>query len=70
MCLTLFLRHKDDILEIDDISILATLFRSIVKDADATNCHEFIASIFRVPGSLKRRTIERLRAKITSKNIK
>lgn len=67
MCLTLFLRHKDEILQCDDISVLATLLRSIVNDADATNCHEFIENIFRVPGTLKRTIIERIRAQIFQK---
>ncbi|XP_031635302.1 growth hormone-regulated TBC protein 1-A isoform X2 [Contarinia nasturtii] len=69
VCLTLFLQHKDDILECDDISVLANLFHSIVKDADATNCHEFINNIFHVPGVLKRTTIERLRVQINSKTV-
>lgn len=49
--------------------MLAALLRTIVKDADATNCHEFIDSIFRVPGTLKRSTIEQLRAQISKQNI-
>lgn len=67
VCLTLLLQHKDEILECDDISTLAPLFRTIVKDAQVTNCHAFIESIFRVPGTLKREFIERLRVQVAAK---
>lgn len=50
--------------------MMATLFRSIVKDANATNCHEFVDSIFHVPGTLKRSTIERIRIQISSEIMK
>lgn len=65
--LTLFMQNKDDILECDDISTLATLLRSMVKDATATNCHEFMDTIFQVPGTLKRTTIEEIRTRIGAK---
>lgn len=61
VCLTLFVSHKDEILECDDISALANLFRNIVKDSTVTDCHQFMESIFRIPGALKRKEIERLR---------
>lgn len=65
--LTLLLQHKDEILENDDIATLAPLFRTIVKNANVTNCHAFIENIFRYPGSLKRATIERLRTEVAAK---
>ena len=61
VALTLIIRHKNEILTGDDISALADLFRGIVKNDAVTNCHEFINSIFIVPGKLTRRDIERLR---------
>lgn len=65
--ITLFLQHKDEILDCDDINTLAQLLRSIVKDADATDCHDFIQNIFRVPGTLKRTEIERIRAQVSTR---
>lgn len=65
--LTLLLQHKDEILENDDIATLAPLFRTIVKNANVTNCHAFIENIFRYPGTLKRETIERFRTEVAAK---
>lgn len=46
----------------EDISALANVFRDIlVNDSIVTNCHEFMQSIFVVPGTLKRSDITRLR---------
>lgn len=45
----------------EDISELANLFREIVNNSIVTNCHEFMQSIFVVPGTLKRSDIKRLR---------
>lgn len=56
--LTLLLRNKDAILACDDITVLADLFRTIVKDANTTNCHAFMENIFRVPGRLGRKDIQ------------
>lgn len=66
--ITLFLQNKSAILECDDINDLANLFRVIVKDSRVTNCHEFIETIFRTPGTLKRSEIERIRNKSRSPN--
>lgn len=60
------MNNKDDILESDDISELAPLFRNMVKDPYVTNCHEFIENIFRVPGTLKRETIDSLRTQLAA----
>lgn len=63
----MLVQHRDEILDCVDLNALAQLLRSIVKDADTANCHEFIKSIFRVPGTLKRIEIERIRAQVASK---
>lgn len=65
--LTLLLQNKEEILENDDIATLAPLFRTIIKNENVTNCHEFIENIFRYPGTLKRATIERLRTEVSAK---
>lgn len=50
-------------METEDISALANIFRQIVvNDSIVTNCHEFMESIFVVPGTLKRSDITRLRS--------
>ncbi|KAJ6634885.1 Growth hormone-regulated TBC protein 1-A [Pseudolycoriella hygida] len=63
--LTLLLNQKDAILQTEDISSLANLFRDMLKGQTVTNCHQFINSIFTVPGTLKRSEIEMLRRKVT-----
>lgn len=62
VCLTLIIGHKSEILAAEDIAALANLFRAIVKDEKATDCHTFMESIFRVPGKLTRKEIEAKRA--------
>lgn len=64
--MTLLLQHRDEILDCDDINSVAQLFRTIIKDADATNCHEFMKNIFQVPGKLKRSDIEQIRAQVST----
>lgn len=59
--LTLILAHQNEINGCDDISALASLFRDKLKSPGLIDCHEFIKSIFVVPGKLQRRTIEELR---------
>lgn len=54
---TLFLEHRNEIMACDEITVLAALLRNIVKNADTTNCHEFMQKIFRIPGRLRRRDI-------------
>ncbi|XP_037925249.1 growth hormone-regulated TBC protein 1 isoform X2 [Hermetia illucens] len=60
--ITLIVAHRNVILQADDISVLAELFRNeIIKGEIATDCHNFMKNIFKVPGNLKRRDLERLR---------
>lgn len=49
----------------EDIIGLAELFRDMVKSPTVTDCHTFMASIFKVPGSLKRTDIERIRMSVS-----
>lgn len=62
--LTLLLSQKDAILQTEDISGLANLLRDLCKGPMVTNCHQFINSIFTVPGTLKRSEIEILRRNV------
>lgn len=50
---------KDDIMNTNDISELADLFRNISKDPRMLDCHSFMASMFKI--KLKRSEIEALR---------
>lgn len=65
VCITLIISHKSEILECDEITALANLFRRIVRDEAVTDCHRFMDSIFSVPGTLRRRDIEQLRQTVT-----
>lgn len=62
--LTLLLSQKDTITQTEDISSLANLLRDMLKGQMVTNCHQFINSIFSVPGTLKRSEIEVLRKNV------
>ncbi|XP_037039508.1 growth hormone-regulated TBC protein 1-A [Bradysia coprophila] len=62
--LTLLLSQKDAILQTEDISGLANLLRDMLKGQTVTHCHQFINSIFTVPGTLKRSEIEVLRRNV------
>lgn len=56
------MRQQSEILKCEDMSSVADLFREMDKIPLSTDCHNFIASIFKVPGTLKRSQIERIRA--------
>lgn len=59
--LTLLVRAELAIEQADDVVAVAALLQDIVKGPDVVDCHRFMQSIFRVPGTLKRTDIERLR---------
>lgn len=59
--LTLLISQQLAIEQADDIVALAALLQDIVKGPPVVDCHRFMDSIFRVPGTLKRTDIERLR---------
>ncbi|XP_053694292.1 growth hormone-regulated TBC protein 1-A [Sabethes cyaneus] len=52
---------KQEILATDDISTLIGLFRALEKNTTLMDCHRFMRSIFKLPGSLKRSQIDALR---------
>lgn len=64
--LTLLVGQQLAIEQSEDIVALATLLQDIVKSAAVVDCHQFMESVFRVPGTLKRTDIERLRRTATS----
>lgn len=68
--ITLFLLHKNAILAANDISTLANVFREMLKSEIVTNCHEFMQSIFTMPGTLKRSEIKHLRTELAKQKIK
>lgn len=60
--LTLILHYKDEILQTEDISVLAEIFRNVIKSSMAVDCHSFVEKMFKL--KLKRRQIEFLRQEI------
>lgn len=40
----------------------------MLKDSMVTNCHEFMKSIFKIPGTLKRNDIEKIRSILSKSN--
>ncbi|XP_059611667.1 growth hormone-regulated TBC protein 1-A [Phlebotomus argentipes] len=61
---TLIMRHRDTLMATEDISQLANVFREMLQSAMVTNCHEFMSSIFTIPGNIRRRDIESLRTQV------
>lgn len=57
VCLTLIISNRQELLAAEDIAALADLFRALVKNERTTKCHEFMQSIFTVPGKLRRSEI-------------
>ncbi|XP_055699679.1 growth hormone-regulated TBC protein 1-A isoform X2 [Phlebotomus papatasi] len=62
--ITLILRHRDTLMATEDISQLANVFREMLQSPMVTNCHEFMNSIFTIPGNIRRRDIESLRTQV------
>ncbi|XP_055689479.1 growth hormone-regulated TBC protein 1-A [Lutzomyia longipalpis] len=67
--LTLVLRHRDTLMATEDISQLANVFREMLQSTLVTNCHEFMSSIFTIPGNIRRRDIESLRSQVVQNDI-
>ncbi|CAB3359199.1 Hypothetical predicted protein [Cloeon dipterum] len=61
VALTLVGLNTDALLKCDDLASLIMCFKAVTQDALVTDCHTFLQSIFKVPGSLKNSTIARLR---------
>lgn len=58
---TLIVSNKAALMAAEDITALANLFRALVKDERTVNCHDFMQSIFVVPGKLTRAEIANAR---------
>ncbi|KAG8277167.1 hypothetical protein J6590_049124 [Homalodisca vitripennis] len=58
---TMIARHRDSLSNCEDFTALAECFKGIAHDSFTIHCHHFIKSIFKVPGTFKSSTIERLR---------
>uniref|UniRef100_A0A182IQ87 Growth hormone-regulated TBC protein 1 n=1 Tax=Anopheles atroparvus TaxID=41427 RepID=A0A182IQ87_ANOAO len=67
--LTLVVRLRQELLALDDISTLIGQFRSLEKSPVLMDCHEFMKSIFKVPGNLRRSQINALRQKFYSERM-
>lgn len=65
VALTLIKRNKCNLLACQDFTTLAECFKEITKDSIVLKCHDFMQSIFKVPGSLPGSTIIKLRTKIS-----
>ncbi|XP_059486893.1 growth hormone-regulated TBC protein 1-A [Neocloeon triangulifer] len=70
VALTLVGMHIDALLRCEDLAALITCFKAVTQDALVTDCHAFLQSIFKVPGSLKNTTISRLRSECAERNKK
>ncbi|KAJ9588763.1 hypothetical protein L9F63_017950, partial [Diploptera punctata] len=64
VCLTLIKRNQVSLLQCSDFSSLAECFKEITRDSLVVQCHEFMQSIFKVPGSLPRSMIVKLRTRL------
>ncbi|XP_043275362.1 growth hormone-regulated TBC protein 1-A-like isoform X2 [Venturia canescens] len=69
VALTLIKRNKENLISCQDFSLLAECFKDITKDSIVLQCHDFMQSIFKVPGSMSGGTIAKLRAKVTQERI-
>lgn len=52
------------------MSELLNVFRRVIKSPMALDVHQFMQSIFTVPGSMKRSQIEKLRTQINKSRLK
>lgn len=67
VCLTLFKTHQDEILQSEDMTQLADVFRDMVQDPAVIDCHQFMKNIFSMPGKITRTQIYNLRVQINNK---
>nr|CAD7200506.1 unnamed protein product [Timema douglasi] len=70
VCVTLIKRNKDSLLQCDDFSSLAECFKDITRDSLVLQCHNFMQSIFKVPGSLSGNMLSTLRTKLSEQRRK
>jgi len=67
---TLILRCRSEIITTHDMSELLNVFRRVIKGPMVLDVHQFMHSIFTVPGSIKRSHIEKLRNQINKTKLK
>lgn len=67
---TLILRSRSEILKTHDMSELLNVFRRAIKGPQVLDTHQFLSSVFTVPGRLKRSDIEKLRTQINKTRLK
>lgn len=65
--LTLIKLNERALLDCTDLSTLITCFKTITRSPAVLHCHSFMTQIFKVPGTLKRSTIESLRLEVEKK---
>uniref|UniRef100_A0A914UQ73 Growth hormone-regulated TBC protein 1 n=1 Tax=Plectus sambesii TaxID=2011161 RepID=A0A914UQ73_9BILA len=63
VALTLILQNKARFLACKSFTSATDLFKQIIKEPAAINCHDFMQNIFTVPGTLSMSTIAQLRVK-------
>lgn len=66
VALTLIRLHKEEILRSRDLAEIVGCFKNMGNHVDVINCHVFMKEIFKLPGSLSSRTLEKLRRKHSS----
>ncbi|XP_012278992.1 growth hormone-regulated TBC protein 1-A isoform X2 [Orussus abietinus] len=69
VALTLIKRNRENLLSCKDFSTLAECFKEITKDSIVLRCHDFMQSIFKVPGSFPGSLIVKLRTKISQQHM-
>ncbi|XP_067013808.1 growth hormone-regulated TBC protein 1-A [Anabrus simplex] len=69
VCLTLIRRNRDNLLHCTDFTSLAECFKEITRDSLVLQCHDFMQSIFKTPGSLPASTIMKLRTKLSQQKL-
>lgn len=61
VCITLIKRHSNLLLRSRNFSELMEVFRKMTSDTVTLDCHQFIDSIFKEPGSFSRSLLSKLR---------
>ncbi|GLG92868.1 hypothetical protein R5R35_003282 [Gryllus longicercus] len=69
VCITLIKRNREQLLQCSDFSSLAECFKEITHDSLVMQCHDFMQSIFKTPGSLPASSISRLRTKLAQHKL-
>uniref|UniRef100_A0A8D9EUY4 Growth hormone-regulated TBC protein 1 n=2 Tax=Cacopsylla melanoneura TaxID=428564 RepID=A0A8D9EUY4_9HEMI len=67
VALTLLKLNERALLDCDDFSTLVDCMKSMTRAPAVLNCHSFMSQIFKIPGTLKRSTIDTLRTEVEKK---